>query len=419
MRFDTIIIGGGLSGLTAGIALAEKGQRCAIISTGGSALHFCTGSFDLLGYTGDEIEVKEPLKAISSLPDTHPYAKLGAEKVAAYAEQLKALFAQTGIPFRGDAGKNHYRITPMGELKPTWLTLDEFAMVENPEKLPWKKVSIVNITGFLDFHTQFIANGLEKAGIRCVISNCTIPELERLRESPTEMRSANIARELDKPEVLEKLADALSHHTYDADTLLLPAVFGIKHFNVISRLRKLMNFPVSVIPTLPPAVAGARIHAALCRNFREQGGCYMLGDTVLAGKISNGKLTQVTTVNHGDIALEADHFILATGNVFSQGLTATSDSLYEPVFGLDVKYEKDRSKWFDTNFFQSQPYMEYGVNIDDAFRGKINGEKITNLYVVGSALAGANSLKEASGAGIAMISALHVADEIENRRKNG
>lgn len=50
MKFDTIIIGGGLSGLTCGIALAKKGKKAAVVCGGQSSLHFNSGSFDLMGY---------------------------------------------------------------------------------------------------------------------------------------------------------------------------------------------------------------------------------------------------------------------------------------------------------------------------------------------------------------------------------
>ena len=75
MNFDTIIIGGGLSGLTAGIELQRRGQKTLMISSGQSALHFFSGSFEFLN---TEEEYSEALK---KLPAEHPYSLMGAEKV--------------------------------------------------------------------------------------------------------------------------------------------------------------------------------------------------------------------------------------------------------------------------------------------------------------------------------------------------
>ena len=76
MKFDTIIIGGGLSGLVAGIDLSRKGHKCLIVSSGQSALHFFSGSFELCSLADN------PYEGIATLGEGHPYSKIGAENIA-------------------------------------------------------------------------------------------------------------------------------------------------------------------------------------------------------------------------------------------------------------------------------------------------------------------------------------------------
>lgn len=408
MKFDTIIIGGGLSGLTAGIELSRKGQRCLIVSSGQSALHFFSGSLELCGT--DE----NPFKAMESLGPEHPYSMIGLDNVKALSSAVKPLFKEVGIELKGEEGLNHWRITPLGATKRAWLTLDEYATVPSDGQMPWKKVAVLNVDGFLDFHTSYIAAALEAKGVQTVVKAISMPELEKLRQNPTEMRSTNISKTLSGDRI-NTLAARINEHAKDVDAVLMPAVVGLTGCSDVVRLKEKVDRPLHFIATLPPSVPGIRLQMMLKKHFQKVGGTYMLGDSVTGGGFEDGKLKYITTQNHADVRFEADNFIIATGSFFSKGLVSDINGVKEPIFGLDVKTSEVRADWYKRNLFESQPYMSFGVASDSGFRASREGKSIENLYVAGSVLAGCNSLKEGSGAGVAILSSLHVASLILNR----
>lgn len=414
MKFDTIIIGGGLSGLICGIRLSQEGQRCVIVSSGQSALHFSSGSFDLLNALPDGSAVSDPLLAVEDLirtNPTHPYSKLGKEsfkKLSLYAESF---LSGIGLSLQGSARNNHYRITPMGTLKSTWLTVSDFGISESDSELPWKKVSIFNPAGFLDFYPQFIADEFLKLGTESNIEIFDLPDLDYLRRNPSELRATNIARILDKESNLDLFSKILNDRSGNSDAIIIPACIGLKS-DSISHLKRMVSKPIFLLPTLPPSAMGIRIQQYLHDYFLRLGGTYMLGDSIKKADTVDNSITRVYSYNHGDIPFVAKNVVLATGSYFSQGLIATSDQVYEPIFNLDVSYLSDRQQWYDSNMFKAQGYQQFGVKTDNAFNGLKGGEPIRNLFVSGAILEGFNPVKEGTGAGVSILTALHIANNI-------
>lgn len=415
MKFDTIIIGGGLSGLISGIYLSQRGQRCVIISSGQSALHFSSGSFDLLNNLPDGTSVQKPLDAISELvkqAPTHPYAKLGETKFKELAQQAEEFFKNAGISTQGNHEENHYRVTPMGTLKPTWLTLKNLLISENEKCLPIQHPGIFNITGFLDFYTRFIADEFLKMGAKCSIHSINFPALENLRKNPTEMRSVNIARVFDKQENIKELARILKAESGNCDSIILPAITGLNREDVVDYLRKEINKPIYLLQTLPPSVPGIHTQQKLRSVFQQNGGVFMLGDNVLRADIKGNRISQIYSFNHGDIPFVGQNFILATGSYFSQGLIASTEKIYEPIFDLDVTFTPNRTQWYNSDVFDTQPYQSFGIKTDSTFRCTREGKLFENLYAAGAILEGFNPLKEGCGAGVSILSAMYIAEQI-------
>lgn len=416
MKYDIIIIGGGLSGLTAGITLAQAGRRVCIVSAGQSSLHFHSGSFDLLGYDVEGKPVTRPLEAIGQLGAEHPYAKIGFERIARLADEAETLLNEAGVKVKGDNKKNHYRFSPLGRRIPAWLTTEGYAVCEEADTLPWKRVEILNVQGFLDFPTEFISAGLKKQGVVCQVKSFTTDELRHARESPTEMRATNIAKVLADRENLRKVADCINAVSGEGDVLLLPAVLGFSDGKSLDELKTMVEKPIAYLPTLPPSVSGVRTAILLKRLFARLGGTLLVGDKANGGVFKDGRLVSVTTEHLPDETLYADQFILASGSFMSHGLESNYQRVFEPVFGLDVDAAGKRAEWTKEDAFDAQPYMEYGVRTDRDFHAIKDGQTVGNLFAVGSVLSGHNPVRLLDGTGVSLLTALQVARTITERR---
>ena len=135
---------------------------------------------------------------------------------------------------------------------------------------------------------------------------------------------------------------------------------------------------------------GLSLHNPSTREFKAAGGTLLNGDSVTGGEFEEGRLASVRTAKLGDVTLEAETFILATGKYFSKGIVADMDRVYEPLFGLDVQYDSDRGTWFDPSFAAPQRFLEFGVEVRDGKAVK-DGEVIRNLYPIGEVVYGISS----------------------------
>ena len=411
MKFDTIIIGGGLSGLTAGIESARAGRRPAIVTAGQSALHFWSGSFEFLCEQDSREVIERPLERAARLDPSHPYRRIGIERTERLLGRVQPMLAEAGITVNGSLGRNHYRLTPMGFAKPAWLTLDDYVAFDHPNEISGRQVCVVNIYSYLDFYPRYLEAGLRKLGAAAMSREVNIPQLDVLRKSTTEMRATNISRFL-RDDAVDALAREINRVSAGTDMVIMPAILGMFSDEPVKRLRRGVERPIYFVATTPASVPGVRCQLSLKALFNRLGGTYLAGDTVLKGDFEGSRLRRVYTENFGSIPLEADNFMIGSGSFFGHGLVATFDRIFEPVFGLDLNAGKSRTDWYDKDFYAPQPYMAYGVVTDDRFRPSRGGRTVENLYAAGALLSGFNALREGSGAGITLATALAAAEEL-------
>ena len=425
MKYDVVVIGGGLAGLTSAIRCAEAGLKSVAISTGESALAFASGSIDVLGFDQDNRPIEEPFAQLVQLPTEHPYRKLGTEALRQSLDFFQSQMATAGLAMTGHGSKNHGRLTALGAIRPAWLSQ------KGTQALPLtapatgiNRVAVVNFAGFRDFQPTLVAAGLRRqpgfTDVSFSLADIKAETLNITARNACELRSLELARILKRdlfsqPNGLHILSSALQKAARNADLVVIPAVLADTGGNeLIVELERLCGLHICEVATLPPSLPGMRIAAALKQRFRQAGGLFLEGDQVLGGQFEHDRLLSVTTRLNQDMPLSASHFVLATGTFFSQGLASDRHHLQEPVFGLTLNSPEGTEQWSDERFMDGgqHRFSHTGVITDAGLNPYRNGQKINNLYCAGAVLGGFNPVQEASAGGVAIGTGWFVAERI-------
>jgi glycerol-3-phosphate dehydrogenase subunit B len=409
MSPDVVIVGGGMSGLAAGVALAEEGAAVLVLAKGAGSLQLAPGTIDLLGYAGER--VTEPLSAIATLAGddpAHPYALLGADAVADATRWLSSRVADGPLaPYRyvGSPEQNTLLPTAIGVPRPSALVPETMAAGDLRQAA---RIVVVGFRGMKDFHPALIAENLARATASAVSVRAT--QIDPPSELDGEAGTLRLARSLDRPGAAAALATRLAAVVQDDEVVALPAVLSIGDpHGVWETLQRGVGRPVCEIPTLPPSIPGLRLFDTLRALLRRAGGRLVTGSYVVGAKGIRDRVEAVRVhVSGGERSYATRWVVLATGGVASGGLALDSDwRMRETALGLDVAgVPAPGEPRFSSRYLDRHPLSRVGIAADRDLRplDSDGARRWENVLVVGASLAGAEPWREKSGEGIALTS---------------
>ena len=393
-RYDLIVIGTGLAGLTAARTAVEMGARVLIVGRGMGSLTLFGNTIDLLGEItpGTDMEAGV-ISWVATHPD-HPYARTGWEGIAEALGAFRELFPPP-YTFAPVGGGNSLVPTGAGTVRPSYLlpvTMIAGAGISAEDTL------IVSFRGFKDFQGDTVSLHLQCRGV-----NLSLP-----RYGLEGVTALAFARLMDEEPFRESLGEAIRRQLAGERRIGLPAVLGLRNpAGVMATLEAVTGAKVFEIPMLPPSIPGLRIFNRFREHLIAKGATLLMGNPVISAAVQNGRCEGITIENPPLITeSRAERYVLATGRFLGGGLWAEMNRIIEPLFNLPVFQPGSRGEWFRERFFQPEahPIHRAGIVTDGDLRPVDEGGKavLSNVWVAGSILAHHQAIEEKSREGIAI-----------------
>ncbi|WP_374712217.1 anaerobic glycerol-3-phosphate dehydrogenase subunit B [Symbiobacterium terraclitae] len=388
-RPEVLVIGGGLSGMTAALAARRTGAEVALVAEGAGVLELASGCIDRLAV---------PFEA---LPPAHPYRLLGMAVVEDEIAEFRAEMARVGWPL---SPGEHEVITALGARRPTHLVGP--GMAAPP---PGEPVWVVGFRGLRDFDPAVVAAGMGGVPWSWV----------DLPGNPEEVHPVALARQLENEAYREEVIDAVlsardaaglsigasglatgasgvetvapglatgasglaagasglaagasgpaagasglttgaaglsigasglatgasgqgaAGSSHGRRWVLFPAVLGLAGaVKVQEDFAAATGMCVAEVLLPPPSVPGLRLAEALRRAVQQAGVDLALGARAVRAEVENGRVRAVVCEGPGgQVTYEAEAYVLATGGLLGGGIAAEGLEVREPLFGLRV-----------------------------------------------------------------------------------
>jgi glycerol-3-phosphate dehydrogenase subunit B len=405
----TIVIGAGLAGLVTANRLAEGGAQVTLLSKGIGGLQLGQGTIDVLGYTPER--VTNPIRSVQALTGSHPYGRIGADRVLTGLSYLKQLLPDLLV---GDPEANYQLPTAVGAIRPTCLA--QPSMVAG-NLSGGDRVVIVGLRQLKDFHPQLVAENLARtelpsggrAKVRHVLVDFGVRE-------EVDTGALTYARALDDPATREGFARTVISHLETDEIVGLPAILGVRDANAWRNVAEKLGHPVFEIPLPPPSVPGIRLNEALTAKAKAAGVRFVQGTRTVTFRASGGKVEAVTSaVEPAGREFTADAFVLAGGGFESGALELDSHGrVRETLFGLPLEGADVTPLIHGDYWGGEQPLFNVGVAVGTDLKPlDASGAPVySNLWAAGGIIAGSAGWAEKSGDGVALASAIGAADSI-------
>jgi len=295
-ELDILVIGEGLSGLTAAATACEHASRLMLASKGPGTFALGTACVDV-----DGLDACAP--------------GLGANEVGKAIAFFVELTSAAGCAYEG--GMRERRLVPT--------IMGTFAEVSLAPRPLWKgdprgvnKAVVVGIENVFAFDANFVAEQLSVHSKNMGLPTSYRGVVVKLPQSQHQdwLTPLEIAIEIDRnPLYGQALITALKPVAQGADLLIIPGVLGLNFGDdEIRRFEDAVGCAICELATLPPSVPGLRLLRRLESHLAAMGGEICTGFSVQTLCMNGDRCTGVVLDTPGKPrTVHADSVILASG----------------------------------------------------------------------------------------------------------